>query len=260
MRSGAVARARATRGRRPVRSRLPPIRRPGGWTALAAVCAAVLLVIGVSGSPKVVALSVHGARHLTRDQVVAAAGLTGKPVFSASAAVARASLLRLMAVRDAQVRITLPDNVEIDVAERDAVARWVVGSVEWYVDADGALFASADPQGAPLIRVTDDRAATKSCAGSAGGRCVDPALLAAALRLTRIAPGELRADAIKPEVRVDATQGLVVRSGAGWEIRFGSADDLEKKLSNAKKVLSDDPKRRLDYIDVRSPDRIVFSP
>jgi len=25
-------------------------------------------------------------------------------------------------------------------------------------------------------------------------------------------------------------------------------------------VLSDDPKRRLDYVDVRSPDRIVFSP
>jgi hypothetical protein len=85
-------------------------------------------------------------------------------------------------------------------------------------------------------------------------------VLAGALRLARITPGELRPDAQKPEVRVDPTQGLVVRSGAGWEIRFGTADDLEKKLSNAKRVLSDDPKRRLDYIDVRSPDRIVFSP
>jgi hypothetical protein len=85
-------------------------------------------------------------------------------------------------------------------------------------------------------------------------------VVAAAVRLSRIAPGELRADAQKPEVRLDRTQGLVLRSGAGWEIRFGGADDLEKKLANAKKLLSDNPTRRLDYVDVRSPDRIVFSP
>ena len=181
-------------------------------------------------------------------------------MFSASAADARDRLLRLPALLDARVRIALPDRVQVEVIERDAVARWVIGAAEWYIDAEGVLFGSADPQGAPGIRVTDDRDATRACAARTGGRCVDPALLAGALRLARIAPGELRADAVKPEVRVDPTQGLIVRSGAGWEVRFGSAVDLEKKLSNAKKVLSDDPKRRLDYVDVRSPDRIVFSP
>jgi cell division septal protein FtsQ len=61
-------------------------------------------------------------------------------------------------------------------------------------------------------------------------------------------------------VRVDLTQGLVVRSGAGWEVRFGTPDDLERKLSNAKQQLSANPTRRLDYVDVRSPDRIVLFP
>jgi hypothetical protein len=89
---------------------------------------------------------------------------------------------------------------------------------------------------------------------------VDPAVVAGALRLAHIAPGELRADATRPEVRIDATQGLVLRTGAGWEIRFGTPADLEQKLSNAKKMLSDNPTRRLDYVDVRRPDRIVFSP
>jgi hypothetical protein len=65
---------------------------------------------------------------------------------------------------------------------------------------------------------------------------------------------------LRPEVRVSATQGLVLRTGAGWEIRFGTPDELEKKLGNARKLLSDNPTRRLDYVDVRSPDRIVFSP
>jgi cell division septal protein FtsQ len=214
----------------------------------------------LSGSPRIATLATAGARHLTREQITATAGLVGRPVFSASASEARAALLQLPAVRDARVRIALPDRAEVDVVERDAIVRWVIGPTEWYADADGTLFASADPQGAPAIRVVDERDTTRTCAGRAGGRCVDPAVVAAAVRLSRIAPGELRADAQKPEVRLDRTQGLVLRSGAGWEIRFGGADDLEKKLANAKKLLSDNPTRRLDYVDVRSPDRIVFSP
>jgi cell division septal protein FtsQ len=156
--------------------------------------------------------------------------------------------------------LSLPDRAPVDVVEREAIGRWVTGTVEWYVDAEGVLFASADPQGAPALRAIDDREPTKTCAGRTGGRCIDPAVVAGAFRLARIASGELRADATKPEVRIDATVGLVVRSGAGWEIRFGTPDDLERKLSNAKRVLSDNPTRRLDYVDVRSPDRIVFSP
>jgi cell division septal protein FtsQ len=164
------------------------------------------------------------------------------------------------AIRDAQVRISLPDTAQVDLVERDAVARWVIGGAEWFVDAEGVLFGSADPRAAPQLRVLDDRDATRACAAKAGGRCVDPAVVAGAIRLARIAPGELRPDATKPEVHIDVTQGLVVRSGAGWEIRFGAPDDLEQKLANAKRVLSDNPTRRLDYVDVRSPDRIVFSP
>ena len=54
--------------------------------------------------------------------------------------------------------------------------------------------------------------------------------------------------------------GLVLRTGAKWEVRFGSADRFDEKLSLAKGFLRDNPTRRLDYVDVRSPDRIVFSP
>jgi cell division septal protein FtsQ len=223
-------------------------------------CALALLGIALSGTPRVASVSVSGTRHLSPEAVAAVTGLVGRPAFTTSTADARTAVLKLPAVRDAQVRITLPDAARVEVVEREAIGRWVVGPVEWYVDNDGVLFGSADQEAAPQLRVIDDRDPTRTCAGRAGGRCVDPAVAAGALRLARIAPGELRADATKPEVRIDVTQGLVVRSGAGWEIRFGTPADLEQKLSNAKKVLSDNPTRRLDYVDVRSPDRIVFSP
>ncbi|MDQ6859439.1 MAG: FtsQ-type POTRA domain-containing protein [Chloroflexota bacterium] len=205
-------------------------------------------------------MSVTGIRHLTPAAVVGASGLIGRPAFTANTGDARAALLTLPAVRDARVRVVLADVAQVDVVEREAIGRWVSGGLEWLVDGDGVLFASADPASAPQLRATDDRDTTKACAGRVGGRCVDPAVVAAAFRLARIGPGELRADASRPEVHIDATYGLVVRSGAGWDVRFGAPDDLERKLSNAKKVLSDEPKRRLDYVDVRSADRIVFSP
>ena len=217
-------------------------------------------MVALSGTPRIATVEVTGAHQLSRDAVAAAAGLVGRPAFTASTADARAAVLRLPAVREARVALALPGTARVDVIERDAIGRWVASGTEWFVDADGVLFASVDPAAAPAVHATDDRDTTRSCAGRTGGRCVDPAVVAGAFRLARITPGELRADATKPEVRVDATQGLVVRSGAGWEIRFGTPDDLEQKLSNAKKLLSDNPTRRLDYVDVRSPDRIVFSP
>ena len=243
-----------------MRSRLPPLRRPTGWTALAVGCGITLAVLALSGSPRVASVSVTGAHHLNADAVKVATGLAGRPVFTTGTAEARAALLRLPAVRDARVQISLPDAAHVDLIERDAIGRWTIAGVDWLVDADGVVFVSLDPQSAPQLRAFDDRDATKACAAKGGGRCVDPAVVAGAFRLARITPGELRADATKPEVHVDPTQGLVVRSGAGWEIRFGTPDELERKLSNAKKLLSDNPTRRLDYVDVRSPDRIVFSP
>jgi len=239
---------------------LPPIHRPSAWTALATGCAVALVVVALAATPRVANVSVTGAHHLTADAVKVATGLVGRPVFTTGTADARAALLQLPALRDARVQISLPDAAHVDVVERDAIGRWTIAGTDWLVDADGVVFLSRDPQSAPQFRAVDDRDATRSCAAKGGGRCVDPAVVTGAFRLARIASGELRADATKPDVRVDATQGLVVRSGAGWEIRFGTPDDLERKLSNAKQQLSANPTRRLDYVDVRSPDHVVLFP
>jgi hypothetical protein len=132
----------------------------------------------------------------------------------------------------------------------------VVGATEWFVDPDGVLFASVDPSAAPALRVRDLRAAQRRA-----GERVDTALVAATLRLAKIAPGELRADASAPAVRIEpGPDGIVLASGAGWEIRFGSADRIEEKLANAQRFLRDQPSRRLEYVDVRSAERIVFNP
>ena len=220
-------------------------------------CLAALLVVALANVARVEDVVVVGAKHVSRDAARSQSGLDGVPTFLASAADARAQLRTLAAVRDAQVEILLPSTARITLVERQAVGRWVASdNVEWFIDANGVLFPSIDRTGAPDLRVFDERVAR-----SAGEHIDPPALVEAALRLAALAPGELRTDATGLRVVMTAgANGLVLRTAARWEIRFGSADRFEEKLSIAKRFLVDNPTRRLDYVDVRSPDRIVFSP
>jgi cell division septal protein FtsQ len=200
-------------------------------------------------------VSVEGTHHVSVDTVVSASALDGAQAFTASAVRARERLLRLPAVRDARIEITVPDRVRIAVTERTALGRWVAAGLEWFVDADGVLFASIDPRAAPELRVTDERGARQ-----AGDR-LDPALVDAALKLARLGPSDLRADAASPRVVLAAgANGLVVRTAAGWEIFFGGAERIDEKVALAKRFLRENPQRKLDYVDVRTPDSIVVSP
>ena len=220
------------------------------------VCAVSLAWISFAPTPAIATIDVLGARHVRVGQAIAQSGLRDAPAFEASATQARALLRALPAVRDAKVEVALPDHARITLVEREAVGRWIASdNLEWFVDHDGVLFPSADPTAAPQLRVTDERPAH-----SAGER-LDPALVQVALRLAAIAPGELRADETAPKAVMTAgANGLVLRSGAGWEIRFGGPESFDEKLALAKRYLRDNPQRRLDYVDVRSPDRIVVSP
>jgi cell division septal protein FtsQ len=214
-------------------------------------------VVGLADLARVEDVVVVGAKHVSRDAARSQSGLDAAPAFRASAAEARAQLRTLPAVRDARVEILLPSTARITLVERQAVGRWIASdTVEWFIDASGVLFLSIDRTGAPDLRVFDEGPPR-----SAGERIDPPALVEAALRLAALAPGELRADATDLRVVMTAgPSGLVLRTGAKWEVRFGSADRFDEKLSLAKRFLRDNPTRRLDYVDVRSPDRIVFSP
>ena len=221
------------------------------------MCAAA--IVAASNGPfwRIQDVAIQGAHHVAVDAVVNASGLLGAQSFTASAARARARLIQLPAVRDARVEIRVPDRAQILLSERAAVARWssASGNTELFVDADGVLFSSLDPRAAPDVRVTDEQKARQA------GERLDPALVDATTKLARLGPQELRPDATSPRVVLTAgATGLVLRVAAGWEIRFGGAERIDDKIALARRFLRDNPQRKLDYVDVRSPDQIVFSP
>jgi cell division septal protein FtsQ len=216
----------------------------------------VLAWLSLATTPAIAAVDVVGARHVRVGQAIAQSGLLDQATFSASAADARARLVALAAVKDARVELQLPSSARLVLVERDAIGRWVSSNgLEWFVDAEAVIFPSADASAAPQLRVTDERLPKTA------GERLDPALVQVALRLAAIAPGELRSDATAPRAVMTAgSTGLVLRFGTGWEIRFGGPEAFDAKLALAKRYLRDNPQRRLDYVDVRSADRIVVSP
>jgi cell division septal protein FtsQ len=219
------------------------------------MCAAAIVAASIGPFWRIRDVAIEGAHHVAVDTIVASSELLEAQSFTASAARARERLLKLPAVRDARVDIRIPDRALVVLTERVPIARWVSGATEWFVDAEGVLFSSLDPRGAPDVRVTDEQKQRQ-----AGDR-LDPALVDAATKLARLGPQELRPDATSPRVVLAAgATGLVLRVAAGWEIRFGGAEHIDDKIALVRRFLRDNQQRKLDYVDVRSPDQIVFSP
>ena len=226
-----------------------------GVTAVA--CGAAIVAAAMGPYWRIRDVAIEGAHHVAVDAVVVTSGLLGSQAFTASSARSRDLLVHLPAVRDASIEIRIPDRARVVVTERVAIARWAsaTSGAEWFVDADGVLFSSIDPRGAPDLRITDEQRSRQ-----AGDR-LDPALVDAATKLARLGPQELRPDATSPRVVLAAgATGLVLRVAAGWEIRFGGAERIDDKIALVRRFLRDNPQRKLDYVDVRSPDQIVFSP
>jgi cell division protein FtsQ len=222
------------------------------------VCAVAIVAASVGPFWRIRDVSIEGAHHVAVDAVVAASGLLDAQAFTASTSRARDRLIRaLPAVRDARIEVRIPDRARVVLTERIPILRWLAGGIEWFADADGVLFSSIDPRGAPEIHVTDERSARQ-----AGDR-LDPALVDAASKLAHLGPGDLRPDATSPRVVLaSGATGLVLRVGVGtgWEIRFGGAERIDDKIALVKRYLRDNPQRKLDYVDVRTPDSIVVSP
>ena len=220
------------------------------------MCAAAIVAASIGPFWRIRDVSIEGAHHVTVDAVVVASGLLNAQAFTTSSSRARERLLAaLPALRDARVEIRIPDRARVVLTERAPLLRWTASGVEWFVDADGVLFSSIDPRGAPDLRVTDERTARQ-----AGDR-LDPALVDAATKLARLGPQDLRPDATAPRVVLTSgANGLVLRVAAGWEIRFGGAERIDDKIALARRYLRDNPQRKLDYVDVRTPDSIVVSP
>ena len=169
-------------------------------------------------------LDVRGTVLTTEDAVRNAAAIQpGANLVSLTTEPIVTRLRELPSVRDASVRLALPNVIELSIVERRPIVIWEAGGTRYAVDDGGLLFAdvTSDPTGAtaavPVVH--DDR----DGAASLGVRTVlDPVILDAATRLGSLTPIQVGSSARRLEVHVTDKNGFVLSTGSGgWTAIFG---------------------------------------
>jgi hypothetical protein len=127
------------------------------------------------------------------------------------------------AIRGASITVALPDEVRIDVAEREGLLVWQVGADRYLVDEDGLLFGRVDetsPEAAAELPVVDDQRVAAGVLALGGS--LDPVLLDAARRLGSLRPADLGTAASRFEITLDDEVGFTLKAEPiGWSAVFG---------------------------------------
>jgi cell division protein FtsQ len=206
-------------------------------------------------------IAVHGQQHLTRNAVIAGAGLAlGRNVFEVSPEQAKLNLLQVPWIESASVRRTLPGSYAIEVHERRAIALLALDEL-YLVSDDGVAFkplSPGDPYDFPIITGLDVSQVAQDKRASAS------ALMSAIALLHDYQDAGLWRREVISEIHIepDAALSLYIGSDA-THVRLGKPPFRQKleRLSEVMTLLSSqqtraayvllDNQRRLDRVTVR---------
>lgn len=228
---------------------------------LAFVCAGAAIGAATSPDLTIREVTVLGARRLDPAEVRAAAGLDGEQALRASASAAAAQVRALPAVREARVGIELPHRAVIEIVERTPAITVTSAGARLFADEVGFLFAAGgDASG---LAVLDDETAR-----ARSGRRLDGGTVQAVHAIDALQAGYFGMRVVR--IRLTERYGLVVNLEHALappafappltEVRLGTTELVEQKLEIARRIVLSREGRRLDYVDVRTPDAATFFP
>ena len=218
-----------------------------------------------------------GERYTEASQLQRVLGpLDGTALLTVDATAVAAKLQRLPAVSHATVEAVLPDAVKVHIVEKVAAFVWQTSAVRLVGVADGLLIAQlaveADmPDDLAALPLIDDRRV-----GSRGlivGDRIDPATLAAGLRLSEVEPAALGSAATDLAVRLTDDDGfLLVSDQPAWQADFGLYPDsdpgqpgtlqerVEAQVTAVRTLFSFEGEGKISWVDVRDPRRVYWRP
>lgn len=201
-------------------------------------------------------VAVTGLAHLTREQVVAAAGLGGsRSILVVDGDSIRRDLERLAWVRTASVQALLPDRVDISIQEWAPVAVYRSGATgrPFYLNDQGRALAPA--AAAPALPQIQGAGAEPKV----GARSLDAQLLAALVRIQAGFPAVYGGQSVAG-FQLDCFGSLSLTTNKGVAVYFGRVltpeqfASLSAKLSALRSIASADPATadpaRVEYVNL----------
>ncbi len=188
-------------------------------------------------------VTVAGAERTTGAEVYEALGIVrGESIFTVDAAKARARLLDLPWVADAEVRRTLPDAVAVRLIEKRPFALWRDGKAIVAIERSGAVISEVDVDGFASLPIFSGGAAPEAAAPFVDALRPYRAVAARLQMIQRM--GERRWDLL-------LAGGVTVKlPEEGWQSQLAELEALIVE----KAILE----RDVEMIDLRYPDQYVF--
>ena len=213
---------------------------------------------------------VSGNETISAEDIYRLSGLKETNIFFVRPAQMEAAIAQIPNIKGARVSCRLPDQVIIEVEERQVEIVWQVGDTLYSVDAEGAVFLTTgdklSPQGGEETLYAQRRG--DSLSGEADqallirdldghhlrpGEHIDPGLVEAAHKLRSLLPEVKALDYSRPE-------GLSFTDERGWRVLLGTGEDLEYKIAVLRALFQEIERKgiKVELIDLRFKGSVYY--
>ena len=165
--------------------------------------------------------AIRGLRHTNAEQVYRQAGIDQYSIFWINDRETEKRIETLPYVKQATVHTALPNQVRIEIVEREPLVVWKVGGQEYWVDSEGVTMPVASPaptQDLPVLWDLDGSTAASD------GR-LDPQLIASLRQVQQQAPEVT-------DFGYDRINGLQFRFPSGSFVYLGHPEGMAKRVAS----------------------------
>ncbi len=201
---------------------------------------------------RVTEITVTGNVLTASEDLVSAAGVRNQPILLLNHKKAEESILKLRAVKSAEVRSEFPNHASIRVIERTAEYIWKVKDT-LYLASDDGIIVGTTPTANQMVALVD----VDGTPTNVGGQ-VDADALHAAKALSSLLPREM---SITPAYfEYSRSEGVVLPTDFAGRVVFGKMEDLEDKVATFKalKQAFQEKNLKVKYVDLRFKDKPYF--
>jgi len=183
---------------------------------LVAVCIFALVLIGRDDSFYLISMPVKGNVSIPASEIIANSGLSGSHIFAADPNQAASQIGNMPGVISATVTLEWPNHVTIKISEDSPVALWSQNGHNYWITIHGDLVPARVSTSGLLLIESEEEASGENL-------YIPDEVLEGALMLRDLRPNIDR-------LSYQMGNGLSYQDGRGWQVYFGSGQDMEQKL------------------------------
>lgn len=231
------------------------LRVAGAWDRQRVVALLLFLVVGwillqcfTTSNFLVGAPTVSGNKGLATSEIVEATKpVQGRNIFWVDPQEAWQAVMKLPGVKEAQVRLELPNRLFVEIKDQEPQIVWEARGVQYLVTGNGEVIRPGNATGNFLL-ITDPNPKADALAS---GKWVDKRAISTVQQLDKLMPKQIKS------YEWSQNGGITILSQEGWRAAIGWDDNLEAKVEIIRATVKRAAERHeaVKLIDVRAPER-----